>query len=158
MFDEKAHLEGTGSSTHLAEIFVLLADDDSVYLYLAAVTQLEGEVAIPGVVVPPGTWGCHCCFVEFVVSRLAEKDRKTMGEIANLMQWSDTPAELLSRHLVKARTFVNADISLWFFHQAGLSLTSLHRLQDRILAHGCISMASAVREMPTADHDAIFSA
>ena len=47
------HLEGAGSSTQLAEILVLLADDEFVYFYLSAVAQLEGEIAVLGVVVPP---------------------------------------------------------------------------------------------------------
>lgn len=48
----RAHLEGAGSSTQLAEILILLADDEFVHFYLAPVAQLECEIAVLGVVVP----------------------------------------------------------------------------------------------------------
>lgn len=73
-----AHLEGTGSSTQLAEILVVVsADHEFMYFDFTAVAQLEGEIAVLGIVVPPGRWGCHSCRVDFVVRTPVENEKNT---------------------------------------------------------------------------------
>lgn len=81
-----AHLEGTGSSTQLAAILVIVsADHEFVYFDFTAVAQLEGEIAVLGIVVPPGRWDCHCCWVDFVVRTPVENEKKTLAEVVAMI-------------------------------------------------------------------------
>jgi hypothetical protein len=108
----RAHFEGASRSTQLAEVLVLLANDEFVHFYLAAIAQFEGEIAELGVVVPARRWQRHLCCVEVVVSRPMKKNRKTMGEVLALIKRLDALTEMFSRHHVKERMCVKADYLL----------------------------------------------
>ena len=63
----------------------MLADDELVHFYLAAVAQLEGEIAVLGVIVPGRRWIFHCRCVGSVVWRPVGKKWETLGEVTALM-------------------------------------------------------------------------
>jgi hypothetical protein len=81
----RAHIEGIVSSTQLAEILVLNADNEFMYFNFTAVAQLEGEIAVLGTVVQPGIWNCHCCWVNFVVWTPLGNEKKILAEIVAMI-------------------------------------------------------------------------